>query len=91
MWILCVFSYEVTHFTTSLFFILHFSPQESITPHLFVIAERAYNSMMMSTKAKDRDQSIIISGESGAGETISTYLICSWLSSLTLPPLVRQD
>lgn len=57
-------------------------------PHLFVLAENAYTALMSSTsstnpKVKPRDQSIIISGESGAGKTEATKFIMSYLARIT--------
>ncbi|KAH9256443.1 hypothetical protein BASA81_005357 [Batrachochytrium salamandrivorans] len=44
------------------------SPNKEVAPHIFDIAEEAYNSMLIDGK----HQSILISGESGAGKTEAT-------------------
>lgn len=54
-------------------------------PHIFVVAEAAYTSLMLSvSKTSARNQAIIISGESGAGKTESTKVIMSYLAKITL-------
>jgi len=51
---------------------------------LFVVGESAYTALMSSrNQFKARDQSIIISGESGAGKTEATKLIMSYLARIT--------
>ena len=53
-------------------------------PHLFAVAENSYRALMASaTKPKCKNQSIIISGESGAGKTEATKLIMSFLARIT--------
>lgn len=64
----------------------HKSPSHKATPpHIFVIAEAAYTSLMLSvSKPAARNQAIVISGESGAGKTESTKVIMSYLAKITL-------
>eukprot|EP01033_Poteriospumella_lacustris_P014444 gene14444-10322_t len=53
-------------------------------PHLFVVAEASYSSLMSSmADGKNVSQSIIISGESGAGKTEATKFIMSYLAKIT--------
>lgn len=48
-------------------------------PHLFNVADRAYSAM----QDKNLPQSIIISGESGAGKTEATKYIMQYLATMT--------
>merc|ERR1712000_540670 len=50
-----------------------------LPPHIFAIAARAYNLMVQ----EGRNQSILISGESGAGKTEATKLCVHYLSAVT--------
>lgn len=52
------------------------------SPHLFVVAEAAYSALMINSP-KERDQCIIISGESGAGKTEATKVIMGYLARVT--------
>lgn len=53
--------------------------RDEADPHIFAIAEEAFRSML-ETK---RDQSILITGESGAGKTENTKKTIQYLSSVT--------
>jgi myosin heavy subunit len=67
----------------------HGGDRRTLPPHLFVLAEATYASLMQSFSSKVRDQSIIISGESGAGKTEATKVIMTYLARITL--LDHQD
>tara|TARA_B100000780_G_C21101469_1_gene444483 strand:+ start:840 stop:1979 length:1140 start_codon:yes stop_codon:yes gene_type:complete len=48
-------------------------------PHVFTVAERTYCDMMLSGK----DQSLIVSGESGAGKTEACKRVMTYLTALS--------
>jgi myosin-5 len=56
-------------------------------PHIFAVAEDAYRSMMRSLQQDnnktDENQSILVSGESGAGKTVTTKIIMRYLATLS--------
>lgn len=54
-------------------------------PHIFAIAEDAYRSMVNAMQMADRtpNQSILVSGESGAGKTVTTKIIMRYLATLS--------
>lgn len=56
-------------------------------PHLFAIAEDSFQDMMIDNK----NQSIIISGESGAGKTEATKIILCYLAKVNTDFTAPQD
>eukprot|EP00127_Corallochytrium_limacisporum_P002979 Clim_evm26s144 gene=Clim_evmTU26s144 len=50
-------------------------PFRSQKPHVYAVAEEAYRCMVR----EDRDQSIVVSGESGAGKTMSANFVLRYL------------
>ncbi|GKY99374.1 hypothetical protein MPSEU_000892100 [Mayamaea pseudoterrestris] len=69
------------------------APLERPPPHVFAIADDAYRSMMdsmavgtaSSTRghAIAKNQSILVSGESGAGKTVTTKIVLNYLAMLS--------
>ncbi|GAV48167.1 hypothetical protein ZYGR_0I04640 [Zygosaccharomyces rouxii] len=57
----------------------HGSPKEDNKPHIFALAEEAYQRLL-SVK---QDQSVLVTGESGAGKTENTKRILQYLASIT--------
>jgi myosin-5 len=55
-------------------------------PHIYAVAEDAYRSMMRTLQLgenKGENQSILVSGESGAGKTVTTKIIMRYLATLS--------
>ena len=57
---------------------------------MFVVADSAYNALMKYARGEAfspvKNQSIIISGESGAGKTEATKVIMTFLARITMAP-----
>ncbi|XP_074785489.1 unconventional myosin-Ia isoform X2 [Athene noctua] len=50
----------------------------AVTPHIYAIADDAYRSL----RDRDRDQCILITGESGAGKTEASKLVMSYVAAV---------
>jgi myosin-5 len=68
--------------------------KEKPPPHVYAVAERAFSCMLRSLEERDQckstnfdlppsDQSILVSGESGAGKTVTTKIIMRYLTILS--------
>ncbi|RHY34519.1 hypothetical protein DYB32_000892 [Aphanomyces invadans] len=56
-------------------------PKESLPPHVYATSTRAYKQMMQPLD-KIRNQSILVSGESGAGKTETTKILMHHLATI---------
>lgn len=56
-----------------------------LEPHLFAIAEEAYRCMVGTAGEPGGNQTIIVSGESGAGKTVSAKYIMRYFATVEDP------
>ena len=71
------------------------SDEETLSPHVYDLADATYRSMMLKMDvegsgsgsgrggSKACNQSILVSGESGAGKTVTTKFIMQYLATLS--------
>ncbi|OQS04700.1 myosin [Thraustotheca clavata] len=52
----------------------------ALPPHVYAVADKAFRDMMMEANA---NQSLLVSGESGAGKTETTKIIMNYLASVS--------
>lgn len=63
--------------------------KESKKPHVFAVADAAYRSMLEETHPSRKNQSMIVSGESGAGKTEACKHVMRFLAELSKRYLER--
>merc|ERR1739838_160706 len=61
--------------------------RNEVPPHLWAITETAYRNMLTNIK----DQSMLITGESGAGKTENTKKVISYLAAVAAPKKPGQE
>ncbi len=54
------------------------SPKEDLPPHLFAMAQTAFDNIVRLNES----QSVVISGESGAGKTEATKVVLRFLTAV---------
>src|SRR5690606_7385829 len=66
--------------------IYHSHQPYELAPHLYSLAEAAYRNM----RENGTSQSIIVSGESGAGKTVAAKLILEYIAAVSVSGLVTE-
>merc|ERR1712226_356156 len=61
--------------------------RNEVPPHLWAITETAYRNMLTNTK----NQSMLITGESGAGKTENTKKVIAYLAAVAVPPKKKGE
>jgi myosin heavy subunit len=59
-------------------------------PHVFAVAEQSYKMMMEQDDPGRKNQSLIVSGESGAGKTEACKHIMRYLATLSQSYVARH-
>jgi len=65
----------------------HNVPKEETKPHIFAETEETYQNLLKNK----RDQSILVTGESGAGKTENTKKIIQYLAAITSNPNKEKE
>jgi myosin-5 len=65
-------------------------------PHIYAIAQDAYDCMMRAMQMQNHvgsgeNQSVLVSGESGAGKTVTTKIIMQYLATLSRNHLIKTE
>jgi len=58
--------------------------REENAPHVYAVAEQAWQNMLAS---RDQSQSVLVTGESGAGKTENTKKVIQYLAAIAAEPL----
>lgn len=61
--------------------------KDECPPHIYAVSEQAYRSLMET----GQDQSVLVTGESGAGKTENTKKVIQYLSHITNSDTCRMD
>merc|ERR1712203_194245 len=61
--------------------------RNEVPPHLWAITETAYRNMLTNVK----NQSMLITGESGAGKTENTKKVIAYLAAVAVPPKKKGE